>query len=108
MLKFNISIENTALGWRQEMMKRELFASIPSMTSAEKERLLEDVSLYDGASTSQGSALPPDLPALPEPEVLREEVQIAADSLMALGAPPDCPPSWMKKASTVRNKIFDN
>ena len=74
-------------------MKRELFASIPSMTPAEKERLLEEVTFYDGASASQDSALPADLPALPEPEVAREEVQIAAaDSLMALGGSPGCPP----------------
>ena len=84
MLEFNINMENTALGRQQEIMKRELFASIPSMTPAEKERLLEEVSFYDGVSASQDSALPPDLPALPEPEVPREELQIAADSLMAL------------------------
>ena len=48
-------------------MKRELFASIPSMTPAEKERLLEEVSFYDGVSASQDSSLPPDLPALPLP-----------------------------------------
>ena len=61
-------------------------------TSAEKGRLLKEVSFYDGVSASQDSALPPDLPALSEPEVLREEVQIAADFLMALGGSPDCPP----------------
>ena len=36
MLEFKIKIENTALGRRQEIMKRKLFASIPSMTPAEK------------------------------------------------------------------------
>jgi len=37
MLEFEISMENTALGRHQEIMKRELFPSIPSMTPAEKE-----------------------------------------------------------------------
>ena len=92
MLEFNISMGNTALGRQQEIMRRELFASIPSMTPAEKEKLLEEVSFYDGVSASQESALPSALPALPEPEVPREELQIAADSLMALGGSPGCPP----------------
>ena len=80
--EFKIEIEDTALGRQQQTTRRELLASIPSMSREELEELKKEVSSFEVPAAESTTQLEeeatPEMPPLPDP-VVRFEADSPAD-----------------------------